>query len=397
MMRHRITRPFATLLLLRRAAWKKFGADNCTQMAAAMGYYALFALVPLAAFSLSAFAAVLGTARVQSAVSSKMIEYLGSGFGDVQFIVRPEAQPELEARLGPAGVTQLDDALKELNTDSQRQEERRNDALALHHGQAVTVGATELVASELTFTANGPIADAIRSYIKAKGSVWIVSLLLMLLASSIIFSSINRSLNYIWGAGASRAMLHQKALDVAMLVVVGTLLLVSLGVSSLIGWLQQLLEDNAGELLITRGTLFSALLFLIPLLISFFFCLVAYRYIPRARHTMADVWPGAILGALSLEVLKLGWVNYISRFTSYSTAYGSLGTLLVLLFLTYLAFYGFLLGAEVACVWPSVRDGTYEASAAELMADAAASRRRGILAILGGIILGLIITNRHED
>jgi uncharacterized BrkB/YihY/UPF0761 family membrane protein len=117
---------------------------------------------------------------------------------------------------------------------------------------------------------------------------------------------------------------------------------------------------------------------------------------------VGDVWPGALLAAVAFESLKFGYTIYIAHFSNYDVAYGAFGGVFMLLFFTYLAFYLFYLGAEVAFVFPSVRDGTYVEEPAPGAALQLPRRKGfigmvgGLLAVVGGLIASLFVSRTDE-
>ena len=80
---------FATALLLARRTVHEYGEDNCGHMAAAISYYVLFSIVPLAVFLVSIFGLVVRSDRLQRDVSNRIVDVLDVKPGDAT--LRPTA------------------------------------------------------------------------------------------------------------------------------------------------------------------------------------------------------------------------------------------------------------------------------------------------------------------
>jgi uncharacterized BrkB/YihY/UPF0761 family membrane protein len=88
---------------------------------------------------------------------------------------------------------------------------------------------------------------------------------------------------------------------------------------------------------------------LLPFLIVFAVMVVLLRAIPAQDPTFRDVWLGALVTALGMLVLRLGFQLYVDLFVSDSpTAAGAFGGILVALLLIDFMAIALLAGAEVA-------------------------------------------------
>ena len=80
-----------------------------------------------------------------------------------------------------------------------------------------------------------------------------------------------------------------------------------------------------------------------------------YRLAPGCRMKNRDAFAGAAVGALLIEISKLGFAVYIDSFTSYKAIYGALSILPVLLLWLYVVWILVILGAELAAGLPEWR------------------------------------------
>ena len=81
--------------------------------------------------------------------------------------------------------------------------------------------------------------------------------------------------------------------------------------------------------------------------ITFIIFLCLYKFIPKHKVTFKSQIPGAIFGAISLNVVSFVFSRYLDIFKGFSITYGSLTTLMLVMMWTYSCFYTLFLGAEL--------------------------------------------------
>ena len=79
------------------------------------------------------------------------------------------------------------------------------------------------------------------------------------------------------------------------------------------------------------------------------------RYAPSGAPRTRDIWPTALVGAVLLWGLSVGFASFIDAFGRYNVVYGSLAAVVVFLFFVYLAANIVLLTAAFAAEWRGVR------------------------------------------
>ena len=186
------------------------------------------------------------------------------------------------------------------------------------------------------------------------GSLGIFTTLLLLAAASGVMGALRHSINEAWDIEDRPPLLQRKALDLA-LVLGGTSILalsVSLTVAHRLeaivddeaggGWLLALLLDFAGDVL--------------PLLFVAAGLLFLYRVLPMHKERLRDIWPGAVVGAIGLAVVKLGLELYFEHLADFGALYGSLGAAMALLIFVYAASNVIVFGAEFASEWARADD-----------------------------------------
>lgn len=81
--------------------------------------------------------------------------------------------------------------------------------------------------------------------------------------------------------------------------------------------------------------------------ITFIIFLFLYKYMPKHKVTFRSQVPGAIFGAICLNIISFVFSKYLDIFKGFSITYGSLTTLILVMMWTYACFYAIFLGAEL--------------------------------------------------
>lgn len=80
---------------------------------------------------------------------------------------------------------------------------------------------------------------------------------------------------------------------------------------------------------------------------TFIVFLMLYKFMPKHKVTFKSQIPGAIFGAVTLNVISFVFSKYLYIFKGFSITYGSLTTLMLIMMWTYSCFYTLFLGAEL--------------------------------------------------
>jgi membrane protein len=372
---------FATALLLARRTVHEYGEDNCGHMAAAISYYVLFSIVPLAVFLVSIFGLVVRSDRLQRDVSNRIVDVLDVKPGDAT--LRPTVAAT--ERFGDAAVIQIERSLSGLS-----QEELNSLAARIEAGESVDVGGRTLSADDLSIARDNIVVDTVRGVSRVSGALTLTGLIGIAWSASAMFSAIRRSLNIAWDTDVKRPIVQQKILDLAMVLGLGVLLGLSIACTTALRILRHLSDSSLGPLSSGTGFVWSGLPLVLPAALTFLVFLIVYRVVPNVTHGWRDVWLGALLATVLFEVLKNGFAIYIANFGNFDAVYGSLGVLLLFMLWTYFAASILLLGAELASEYPRVLSEAYSdqpSSAAPSVPFAARMRR---------VVRGLFVRDRGQ-
>lgn len=173
----------------------------------------------------------------------------------------------------------------------------------------------------------------------------------MLFAATGAFAELKDSMNTIWevqpvpGLGL-RAMVKDRFVSFAMVLVIGFLLLTSLVTSAV---LQSLAERIAGGFAFLEVG--NALLSLV--MITVLFALI-YKVLPDALVAWKDVWMGALVAAALFTLGKSLFGLYLGH-SSIGSSYGAAGSLVIVVLWTYYSALILLFGAEMTQVHARLR------------------------------------------
>jgi membrane protein len=167
----------------------------------------------------------------------------------------------------------------------------------------------------------------------------------LLWTSTWVFGSSSSALNIIFRVEKDRSLLRGKAVDLFMLLLAGTLLLISMVLSSVVTLFQGYLFKFPLDI----GFIFHPFLkYLIPFFLTFCMFFLIYKIAPNKRIPSRIVLKATFGASILWEVAKqlFGW--YILHLGRFSVVYGSLATLAIFLLWIYYTSAIFLLGGEIA-------------------------------------------------
>jgi membrane protein len=173
-----------------------------------------------------------------------------------------------------------------------------------------------------------------------------VSVVMLLVGATTVFSELESDLNRIWRVPASKqsgiwSLFRTRLLSLGLVITIGFLLLVSLVANAaLAAWGKYW----SGWFFGVEAALQVANFLLSSGVFTLLFALM-YKMLPRVQIAWRDVWVGAAVTSLLFEVGKFLIGLYIGK-TSVASSYGAAGALVVLLVWVYYSSQVFLVGAE---------------------------------------------------
>ena len=201
------------------------------------------------------------------------------------------------------------------------------------------------------------IGSTMNQIIYAKGtSFWswggVVGFGILLWSASSVFAGIVQNINQAWHTATPRHFLKERTIAVCMIFVLFLFLGVSVLVNTGLKLYQQWLSGHVFPHLMLPFLSETArfVLWLVPILFTFFAFLLMYRYIPNTEVTWSEAAWGGLFATLTGEITKAGfvWWYIYQGARSFLGLYGSMSAFAVLMLWIYLYSFIILLGANLS-------------------------------------------------
>ena len=185
--------------------------------------------------------------------------------------------------------------------------------------------------------------------LEGAGSLGAASIVLLLVAASGVMGALRHAINEAWDIHTRPPLLRRKALDLALVLGGTVVLALSLSLTATRRLADELDERDEGD------SIGAALIDLVgdalPLLFTAVVILFLYRVLPSPRPRTREIWPGAVVGALLLGLVREALEFYFEELSDFGALYGSLGALMALLVFVFAAANVLVFGAEFASEW----------------------------------------------
>lgn len=181
------------------------------------------------------------------------------------------------------------------------------------------------------------------------------ALVITLWAGSWVFAVIERALNRIWGT-RPRTFLRGRGLTLGMIGAVGTLLIVSVFITSVLVGIEQLMDQlplrvvrDSRWLRMLGNGLWQTVLATAGTLVTIALFALVYRLVPNGRVTLRDTLPSAVVAGLLWETAKYIFAGSLQYF-HYDEIYGSVGAVVAVLTWSYVSSLILMFGAQLSVV-----------------------------------------------
>ena len=202
----------------------------------------------------------------------------------------------------------------------------------------------------------------------------IVGIITLLFGATTVFTQLQSSLNQIWDVktavktvtrrGLLWSLIRTRLLSLALVLVLGFLLLVSLVVSAVLAAFQGYLS----RVFPGGGTLWQIANLVVSLLVISVLVAMVYRLLPDVQLDWPDVWVGAATTSVLFGVGKFLIGLYLGH-ASIGSSYGAAGSLVVFLVWVYYSSLIMFLGAEITVVYARQRRRRVRPTEVAVVAD----------------------------
>jgi membrane protein len=194
------------------------------------------------------------------------------------------------------------------------------------------------------------LKENITGIIELRGVMSVLGIVVFFWGASSMFSAISLAINRAWDISRYRRhFFFRKASELGMVFGIGLLFLLSLGTSTIISIVRQVVGLPADLLILDVGSWLAAFLLILAVF------LLLYKIIPNTRTYWRDIWPGALLAAILFEIARALFVLYINNFANYQRIYGSIASIIVLIVWIYYSAFIMILGAEFSFQYGRMR------------------------------------------
>lgn len=187
------------------------------------------------------------------------------------------------------------------------------------------------------------LQDAVDAALQQRGSASIFAVVVLVWSSASLFGNLEKVLNMVFGCDTPRKIYERRAIGIIMITILIIFLLASV--------ITNLFFSILGLAFLNQfNTWLSIASLLIPTAFNAGIFAMLYAFVPARRLSWDAILPASIMGGLSFEVAKKGFVWYLGSLTNFDFVYGSVATVVVFMLWAYVIFCIVLIFAEICTV-----------------------------------------------
>lgn len=206
------------------------------------------------------------------------------------------------------------------------------------------------------------ITGTIQDVVRTRGTTGAIATLGLLWGGTAVFNVLRRSVNIAWGIKKPRPFFVERAIELAMALGVGLLLLTSIGITTALSIVRQFNAAVLGIEFLNGAVFWQMLLTLLSIGLAFVTFLLLYKFVPYTRVQWRDVWGGALLAAVGFEIAKQVFVWYVAHHAHHHLIFGPVGTIIALLLWSYVSAVIVLFCAKLTSVYSRSRRASVQFS-----------------------------------
>jgi membrane protein len=185
--------------------------------------------------------------------------------------------------------------------------------------------------------------------LEGAGRLGPASIVLLIAAASGVMGALRHAINEAWDIHTRPPLLRRKALDVSLVLGGTVVLALSVSLTATRRLADELDERAQGDSI--GAAVLDAVGSALPFVFTGIVVLFLYRVLPSPRPRTRQIWPGAVVAALLLGLVREALEVYFERLSDFGALYGSLGALMALLVFVFAAANVLVFGAEFASEW----------------------------------------------
>ena len=193
------------------------------------------------------------------------------------------------------------------------------------------------------------VEDFILHAIATNNAVTLFSLVGLVFGALGVFGAIRKSMNEIWGVEQYRPLVHQRIVDLMLMMTASCVLFLSLMLAITFTFIEQLMAFMFPEVGQINPVLTSAIRWLAPLSLTWLAITVAYSWLPNVDVRLTEVMLVSAATTLAFELVKAGFIFYLQSVApSVVSLYGSMTTMTLFFLFIYAQSIVLLVGAMFA-------------------------------------------------
>jgi len=197
---------------------------------------------------------------------------------------------------------------------------------------------------ELTVKSN--LIQNVKGILNNRGWIALVSVASLLWTSSGAFAAIEDAMNTIFGV-RSRNYFVSRLVEMSMVVITGSLFLMSNTLTAIVATLRQNHTNIFGIDFSNLPYVWELCSTVMPYILTIAMFYIIYKILPRTTIYKRAALLGATVAGILLELSIYLFAYYVKNFASYSAFYGSVAGIVISILSIYLSSIILLIGAEV--------------------------------------------------
>lgn len=193
------------------------------------------------------------------------------------------------------------------------------------------------------------VMDYLNQFASKAASLTAIGSIFLFVTSVMLMSTIDKAFNDIWLVGEQRPLSHRILVYWAIITLGPVVIGASLWTSSILA---------RASLGYVGGLPFFAsfILTVVPILLTAIAFAALYVYVPNRKVLWRDALIGGLITSIVLELLRVGFAFYITKFPTYTLIYGAFATVPIFLLWVYISWIVVLSGATLVAILPNIRN-----------------------------------------